>query len=83
MPTSGTAPIAISRWAARAIPTTALRTTNFETVDALLRQFRPVIETVHSQLEKMGVQRLHARTNLGLFLKLYASLLALLLNSFV
>ncbi|KXK49207.1 MAG: transposase IS4 family protein [Chloroflexi bacterium OLB13] len=50
---------------------------------ALLRRFRPVIETVHSQLEKMGVQRLHARTNLGLFLKLYASLLALLFNPFV
>lgn len=50
---------------------------------ALLRRFRPVIETVHSQLEKMGVQRLHARTTLGLFLKLYASLLALLLNSLV
>lgn len=50
---------------------------------ALLRQFRPVIETIHSQLEKMGVQRLHARTNLGLFLKLYASLLALLFNSLV
>lgn len=50
---------------------------------ALLRRFRPVIETVYSQLEKMGVQRLHARTNLGLFLKLYASLLALLFNPFV
>lgn len=50
---------------------------------ALLRQFRSTIETVHSQLEKMGVQRLHARTTAGIFLKLFASLLALVFNSLV
>ena len=50
---------------------------------ALIRQHRPMIETVYSQLEKMGVQRLHNRTLIGRFLKVYASLLALLCNAFV
>jgi hypothetical protein len=43
----------------------------------LLRQHRSVIETVNSQLEKMGLQRLHARTHLGFELKIHSSLLAL------
>lgn len=49
------------------------------TVDdaALIRAYRPRIETVNSQLEKMGLQRLHARTNPGFALKVLASLLAL------
>jgi hypothetical protein len=42
-----------------------------------LRHFRKRIETVYSQLEAMGIQHLHARTNLGFDLKAYASLLAL------
>jgi hypothetical protein len=42
-----------------------------------LRWFRPAIETLNSQLEKMGIQRLHACTNQGLTLKVLASLLAL------
>lgn len=42
-----------------------------------LRLYRKRIETVYSQLEAMGVQRLHARTNIGFDLKAYASLLAL------
>ncbi len=47
-------------------------------LDALeLREFRHTIETVNSQLEKMGLERLHARTNLGLDLKVHASLIAL------
>jgi len=50
---------------------------------ALLRQHRHAIETAHSILEKMGVQRLHARTLHGFLLKLYASLLVLCINSFV
>ena len=41
-----------------------------------LREYRHTIETVNSQLEKMGVERLHARTNNGLDLKVHASLLA-------
>lgn len=49
----------------------------------LLKAFRSVVETVYSQLEKMGVQRLHARSNSGFFAKLNASLLALLFNSLV
>ncbi len=44
---------------------------------ALIRAYRPRIETVNSQLEKMGLQRLHARTNSGFSLKVLASLLAL------
>ena len=44
---------------------------------ALIRAHRSRIETVNSQLEKMGLQRLHARTNPGLALKVLASLLAL------
>ncbi len=41
-----------------------------------LRAYRKRIEALFSQLEAMGVQRLHARTNPGLELKLHASLLA-------
>jgi hypothetical protein len=43
----------------------------------LLALTRYTIETAHSRLEKMGVQRLHARTLLGFSLKVLASLLAL------
>jgi DDE family transposase len=42
-----------------------------------LHDQRHTIETVHSQLEKMGVERLHARTNDGLFAKVHASVIAL------
>ena len=41
-----------------------------------LRAYRKAIETLNSQLEAMGLQRLHARTNRGLELKVHASLLA-------
>jgi hypothetical protein len=44
---------------------------------ALIRAHRSRIETVNGQLEKMGLQRLHARTNPGFALKVLASLLAL------
>lgn len=44
---------------------------------ALIRQHRSMIETVNSQLEKMGLQRLHARSNAGIAQKVLASLLAL------
>lgn len=42
-----------------------------------LREYRHSIETVNSQLEKMGIQSLHARTNQGLSLKVLACMLAL------
>jgi hypothetical protein len=42
-----------------------------------LREYRHTIETVNSQLEKMGLERLYARTNGGFELKVYASLIAL------
>ena len=42
-----------------------------------LRHYRKRIETVYSQCEAMGLQRLHARTNPGFDLKTWASLLAL------
>jgi hypothetical protein len=41
-----------------------------------LRAYRKRIEALYSQLEAMGVQRLRARTNPGLELKLHAALLA-------
>jgi len=42
-----------------------------------LRTFRKTIETVNSQAEAMGLQRLRARTNAGFDLKVHASVLAL------
>jgi hypothetical protein len=52
-------------------------------VDELeLREYRHTIETVNSQLEKMGVERLYARTNVGLELKVHASLIALICTNF-
>ena len=42
-----------------------------------LREYRHTIETVNSQAEAMGLERLHARTNAGFDLKVHASLLAL------
>lgn len=42
-----------------------------------LRELRPCVETTTSQLAAMGVQRLHARTNLGSEFKVHASLIAL------
>jgi len=48
----------------------------------LIREHRSMIETVNSQLEKMGLQRLHARTNAGVALKVLASLIALALTNF-
>ncbi len=42
-----------------------------------LRTFRTTIETVNSQAEAMGLQRLRARTNAGFDLKVSASVLAL------
>ena len=46
----------------------------------LLRKYRNVIESAHSVLEKMGVQRLHAVTQAGFGLKVYASMMVLALN---
>jgi hypothetical protein len=42
-----------------------------------LRQYRKGVETVNSQLESMGINRLRARTNDGFFIKVQASLIAL------
>lgn len=39
-----------------------------------LQRFRKRIETMNSQLESMGVQRLRARTNEGFFIKVKSSL---------
>jgi len=46
-----------------------------------LRKYREGIETVNSQLEKIGVERLHARTQQGLEIKTQASLFALVCNN--
>ena len=45
---------------------------------SMIRQHRSMIETINSQLEKMGIQRLHARTQLGFGVKIFASLVALI-----
>jgi len=42
-----------------------------------LDHYRRRIETINSQLESMGIERLHARTNTGFEIKVNASLLAL------
>jgi hypothetical protein len=42
-----------------------------------LRLHRHVIETVNSQLEKMGLEHLYARTNPGFMLKVHATMIAL------
>lgn len=42
-----------------------------------LRLYRHAIETVNSQLEKMGMERLYARTTPGFMLKVHASMTAL------
>ena len=42
-----------------------------------LSLYRRRIESVNSQLESMGLERLHVRTHVGLEIKLHASLLAL------
>ena len=46
-----------------------------------LRLYRHTIETVNSQCEKMGMERLYARTNPGFMIKVHASLVALTCNN--
>ena len=48
-----------------------------------LAHYRKRIETMNSQLEAMGIQHLHARTNLGFDLKAWASLLALAFTNII
>src|SRR6266545_8054402 len=45
--------------------------------DIELQDYRHTIETVNSQCEKMGLERLYARTNPGFELKVLASIIAL------
>ncbi len=62
----------------RLVPIRKANMTPNEWVDEFdLRRLRHSIETVNSQLEKMGTQHLHARTNTGFEIKVHASLLAL------
>ena len=42
-----------------------------------LKWYRHHVETANSQLESMGIQRLHARTDAGFAIKVLSSLLAL------
>ena len=48
-----------------------------------LRFYRKRIETVYSQMEAMGIQHLHTRTNHGFDLKVWASLLALAFTNII
>ncbi|MBO9336004.1 MAG: hypothetical protein J7455_15110, partial [Roseiflexus sp.] len=56
------------------------RATRGDRASALLvyGRHRIAIETVNSQLEKMDIERLHARTNAGFELKVHATLVALI-----
>jgi hypothetical protein len=47
----------------------------------MLRKHRKAVESVNSQLERMGVERLYARTNLGFELKVWASLAAVIFTN--
>lgn len=58
-----------------------MRISNTKHQTRLLNTYRSMIETVNSQLEKMGIQRLHARTNNGFAIKVLASLIALTFNN--
>jgi hypothetical protein len=46
--------------------------------DIEVRAYRHPIETVNSQLETMGIERLYARPNAGVELKVHATLIALI-----
>lgn len=48
-----------------------------------LKAYRKRIETAYAQLEKMGLQRLYARTNPGFDFKVWASLLALAFSNII
>ncbi len=48
-----------------------------------LRHYRKQIETVYSQLEKMGSQRLYSRTHPGFLLKTFASVFALAFTNLI
>lgn len=51
--------------------------------DIELREYRHTIETVNSQCEKMGLERLYARTNSGFELKVLASIVAILCTNLI
>lgn len=57
-------------------------TPNTPAEQRLLRMHRKRIETCNSQLEKMGVARLHARLSAGVSLKIAASLCALSVTNY-
>lgn len=46
-----------------------------------LREYRHGIETLNSQAEKMGIERLYARTNAGFAIKVAASVVALIFSN--
>ena len=48
-----------------------------------LHQYRMSIETTNSQLESMGIERLHARTHTGFEIKVHATLLTLAFKNLI
>ncbi|MFN3979655.1 MAG: hypothetical protein ACK4SA_04630 [Caldilinea sp.] len=46
-----------------------------------LRDYRHTIETVNSQLDKMAIERIYARTNPGFSIKVHAAIVALALTN--
>ncbi len=80
-------PDAASIFAASGVRLVSMRrknmTPNTWADDYDLAHYRKRIETVNSQLEAMGIQHLHARTNPGFDLKAWASLLALAFTNII
>jgi len=72
---------------ARGVRLIAIRRKNMSPLpwadDYDLRLYRRRIETLYSQLEAMGVQHLHARTNHGFDLKAWSSILALTFTNLI
>jgi hypothetical protein len=71
-----------SLWEDTAVRLIAVRRANMQPHawfidDIELRDYRHTIETVNSQCEKMGLERLHVRTNPGFELKVLGSIIAL------
>jgi Transposase DDE domain len=80
-------PVATSIFLATGVRLVAIRRKNMTPLpwadDFDLRLYRRRIETVYSQLEAMGIQHLHARTNHGFDLKAWSSILALAFTNLI
>jgi hypothetical protein len=80
-------PVASSILAATGVRLVAIRRKNMSPLawadDYDMRLYRRRIETAYSQMQAMGIQHLHARTNLGFELKVWSSVLALTFTNLI